>query len=103
MRLSVRTLCLLSLLGLVRAIKVISTAADLPLAKDGVAEILNSSLAGQDEVTVCLRFLTHQFSVQHGEWIAVLSIGEATLFSRNDNIHSSLCCHLRLDLGLISN
>ena len=90
MRLSVRTLCLLSLLGLVRAIKVISTAADMPLAKDGVAEILNSSLAGHDEVTVCLRFLTHQFSVQHGVWIVFLSIGVANLFSRHDNIHSSL-------------
>ena len=103
MRLSVRSLCLLSLLGLGRAIKVISTAADLPLAKDGVAEILNSSLAGQDEVTVCVRFLTHQFSVQHSEWIVFLSIGVANLFSRHDNIHSSLCCHLRLDLGFISN
>ena len=42
---------------------VISTDAGASLpAKDGQAEILNSSLVKYPEVTLCARFLTHHFS-----------------------------------------
>ena len=45
--------------------KVISTDAGASLpAKDGQAEILNSSLMNYSSVTLCARFLTHQFSTQ---------------------------------------
>ena len=43
--------------------KVISTDAGASLpAKDGRAEILNSSLVKYPEMTLCARFLTHSFS-----------------------------------------
>ena len=45
------------------SMKVISTDAGASLpAKDGQAEILNSSLVKYSMVTVCARFLTHHFS-----------------------------------------
>ena len=49
--------------GLSMKMKVISTDAGASLpAKDGQAEILNSSLVKYPEVTLCARFLTHHFS-----------------------------------------
>ena len=53
----------LSTLALSKKVKVISTdsGASLP-AKDGQAELLNSSLVNYSEVTLCARFLPHHFS-----------------------------------------
>ena len=53
----------LSTLALSKKVKVISTdsGASLP-AKDGQAELMNSSLVNYSEVTLCARFLTHHFS-----------------------------------------
>ena len=49
--------------GLSMKMKVISTDAGASLpAKDGQAEMLNSSLEKYPEVTLCARFLTHHFS-----------------------------------------
>ena len=55
---------ILSTAALSKKIKVISTdaGASLPV-KDGHAEILNSSLEKYPELTLCARFLTHQFSI----------------------------------------
>ena len=33
--------------------------------KNGIAEVLNSSLYGVDEVTICARFKTYQFKILH--------------------------------------
>ena len=49
--------------GLSTKMKVISTDAGASLpAKDGRAELLNSSLVKYPELTICARFLTHHFS-----------------------------------------
>ena len=49
--------------------KVIYTDAGASLpAKDGRAEILNSSLLKYSEVTLCARFLTHHFSTHSDCW-----------------------------------
>ena len=60
--------------------KMISTDAGASLpAKDGGAEILNSSLVKYSELTLCARFLTHSFSTHpDGEPIQ-------TLISYGDN------------------
>ena len=60
--------------------KVISTDAGALLpAKDGRAELLNSSLVNYSEVTLCGRFLTHHFST-HPDSMPVQII-----FSYGDN------------------
>ena len=57
------TLLLCLGVGLSKKIKVISTDAGASLpAKDGRAEILNSSPGKYSSLTVCARFLTHHFS-----------------------------------------
>ena len=71
--------------GLSMKMKVISTdpGASLP-AKDGGAELLNSSLGNFPEVTVCARFLTHHFSTHWDSWSSqalISSGGDALLGS----------------------
>ena len=55
--------------ALSQKVKVISTDAGASLpAKDGRAEILNSSLVKYSELTLCARFLTHHFSTHSDGW-----------------------------------
>ena len=65
------------LLPRAHCLKVLSTDLTNPLALTGSAEVLNSSLAGQKEVTLCARFLTHQFSILLSEWQVLLSKGRS--------------------------
>ena len=65
MKLMLMSTILLPRLSLVLStkVKVISTDAGASLpAKDGRAEIMNSSLGKYPGVTLCARFLTHHFS-----------------------------------------
>ena len=70
--------------ALSQKVKVISTdaAASLP-AKDGRAEILNSSLVKYPELTLCARFLTHHFSTHPDEapFQSLLSYGDNDILS----------------------
>ena len=67
-------------MALGKKMKVISTDAGALLpAKDGRAELLNSSLVNYSEVTLCGRFLTHHFST-HPDSMPVQII-----FSYGDN------------------
>ena len=64
--------------------KVISTDAGALLpAKDGGAEILNSSLKKYSELTLCARFLTHHFSTHPdgGPYQTLISYGKDDLLS----------------------
>ena len=64
--------------------KVISTDAGASLpAKDGRAEILNSSLGKYPEVTLCARFLTHHFSTPSDNYPfqTLISYGKDVLLS----------------------
>ena len=63
------------LLPRAHCLKVLSTDPTNPLSLAGSAEVLNSSLSGQEEVTLCARFLTHRFSILRSEWQVLLSIG----------------------------
>ena len=83
----------LSTAALSKKIKVISTNAGASLpAKDGQAEILNSSLKKYPELTLCARFLTHQFSAHSGSdgWAtqALISYG---LFDLLGSFSALLC------------
>ena len=73
---------LASLLGLGSGMRVVSTDRDRTLARDGYAEIRSSSVAGLEEFSICLRFLTFTFSVQWSDWPIVASMGRGTLFAR---------------------
>ena len=70
--------------GLSTKMKVISTdgGASLP-AKDGRAEMLNSSLVKYSEVTLCARFLTHSFSTHSDCWPSqtLIQYGKDSLLS----------------------
>ena len=74
----------LSSLALSKKVKVISTdsGASLP-AKDGQAELLNSSLVNYSEVTLCARFLTHHFSTHSDCWPGqtLINYGKDSLLS----------------------
>ena len=64
--------------------KVISTDAGASLpAKEGRAEILNSSLVNYSEVTLCARFLTYHFSAQptRRPYQSLISYGRNVLLS----------------------
>ena len=70
--------------GLSMKMKVISTdpGASQP-AKDGQAELLNSSLEKYSEVTLCARFLTHHFSTPSDNYPfqTLISYGKDVLLS----------------------
>ena len=77
----------LSTRALSQKVKVISTDAEASLpAKDGRAEILNSSLVKYPELTLCARFLTHHFSTHPDGYssMAIISYGYSTF------LHSSV-------------
>ena len=65
---------------LVLGIQVLSSDQDvISHVPDSGAEVLHSSLAGQDTVTICVRFITYQFTHHgYGRWPAqvLLQIGD---------------------------
>ena len=67
-----------------KKMKVISTdpGASLP-AKEGRAELVNSSLVKYSEVTICARFLTHHFSTHPdgGPYQTLISYGRDDLLN----------------------
>ena len=70
------------LTNLADCLKVLRTDGSLVLPdRLGQAELLNSSLVGQAEVTLCLRFNTFRFSTYGRPWYAqsVLSYGDKTI------------------------
>ena len=71
-------------MALSKKMKVISTDAGSSLpAKDGQAEMLNSSLVKYSEVSLCARFLTHHFSTHPLGWPSqsLISYGSNDLLS----------------------
>ena len=60
-----------SLLTVVRAIRVLSTDRGQTEDKRGYAEMYNSSLKEYEEFSLCGRFLTHQFRTQHSRQIVI--------------------------------
>ena len=67
-----------------KKVKVISTDAGVSLpAKEGRAELVNSSLVNYSEVTLCARFLTHHFSTHPdgGQYQTLISYGRDDLLS----------------------
>ena len=76
---------ILSTLQVSAGIKVLRTDPSLQLPdRFSEAELVNSSLINQPEITICLRFKTFQFSTHKQPWYAqsVLTYGDtATLYN----------------------